>query len=173
MSVTIMEPTPLQEWAMAHQPSEELIYHKGYWTQIMFIRDTIKGVLATTDEDYKSSDERWRVISTHRSKSVELPVFELTLLDGTVFTMRYNFHNWQISVNSPREVDADFLKLFDPDSDTYTQAVYCEGFPHDRVFPVYGKSDKKKFTVTLWGGDYYVFTFFWIMRTWARNGYKR
>jgi len=157
---------PLQEWAEAHQPAEDLIYRGGYWEQIAFVRDKIPGLLAETREEYRETYKEYRaiqtgirVISAHVSKSVCLPVFRVELADGTAFTMRYNFHNWKVSVNSPCDVDADFMGLFKPDE--RVPAVYCEGFPKELVYGPYAES-KRQFTIELPAGNYYLFTFFLI-----------
>ena len=36
----------LQAWANEHEPSEEMLYKKGYWTQILFVRDKIPYIFA-------------------------------------------------------------------------------------------------------------------------------
>lgn len=149
----------LQEWAVANEPSETLIYRKGYWEQIVFVRDDITEVLAKTYEEYEAIQSDLEVISTHTSKSVLLPIFQLKLPDGTAFTMRYNFHNWRVSVDSPRDVDADFMGLFDPNA-TFS-SCYCEGFPEECVYGSYAEN-KRRFTIELAPGQHRLFTFFWI-----------
>ena len=148
----------LQEWANAHEPAENLIYKNGYWDQITFLRDKVTSILAKNDKEYKSIKANIKVISTHVSKSVLLPVFRLELENGTVFTIRYNFYNWKVSVNSPCDVEADFMGLFDPKYKI--SDVYCEGFPKECVYGPYAEN-KRTFTIEL--SDYnHLFTFFWI-----------
>lgn len=149
----------LQEWALAHEPSETLIYKRGYWEQIVFVRDWIPEVLAKTYEEYEAIMSNMKAISTHTSKSVLLPVFRVELADGTVFTMRYNFYDWKMSVDSPRDVDADFMGLFNPDA-TFS-SCYCEGFPEECVYGSYAKN-KRRFTIELAPGEHRIFAFFWI-----------
>jgi len=151
--------TQLQEWAKTNEPAGTLIYREGYWDQIMFVRDKMAGVLAPKFEDYQNIQTGMRVISTHTSKSVRLPVFKVELADGTVFVMRYNFHDWKVLVDSPRDVDADFMGLFNPSQ--RISSVYCEGFPKEYVYGPYAES-KRQFTIELPAGHYYLFTFFWI-----------
>lgn len=150
---------PLQEWANANVPAEELIWGNGYWQQIMFVRDKVLQLFCPSYEDYKKlAQDGLRVISIHTSKSVLLPVYEIALPDGTEFTLRYNFHDWKISVNSPTPVEYDFMDLFDPNEDI--DSVYCEGFPSSRVYGSYA-NNTGEFTIALYD-DYSVWTFFYL-----------
>lgn len=149
----------LQEWANTHQPAENLIYKDGYWKQIIFVRDKIAGLLATTYEEYKAIQANMKVVSMHTSKSVRLPVFRVELADDTTFTMRYNFYDWKVSVNSPHDVEADFMGLFDPNR--RINSVYCEGFPEELVYGPYTEN-KRQFTIELPADNYHLFIFFWI-----------
>lgn len=150
---------PLQEWANANVPAEELIWGNGYWQQIMFVRDKVLQLFCLSYEEYKKlSQDGLRVISTHTSKSVLLPVYKIALPDGTEFTLRYNFHNWKISVNSPTPVEYDFMDLFDPNEDI--NPVYCEGFLDNNVYGPY-VNNTGAFTIELYD-DYSVWTFFYL-----------
>jgi len=149
----------LQEWANANKPKEDLIYKEGYWDQIIFVRDNVLGVLSRNYEEFVAIRDSAEVISSHRSKSVCLPVFQFKITDGTIFTMRCNFYNWIISVNSPNDVNVDFMDLFNPTQQLLH--VYCEGFPKELVYGPYSEN-KQKFTIEISAGDYYIFTFFWL-----------
>jgi hypothetical protein len=149
----------LQEWANTHQPAETLMYKNGYWDQIIFVRDNIAGLLAKTYEEYKEIRAGLKVISEHTSKSVCLPVFRVELVDGTMFTMRYNFYDWKVSVSSPRDVEANFMDIFNPN--LKIQPIYCEGFPQDLVYGTYAEN-KRQFTIELLSSNYRLFMFFWI-----------
>ena len=151
--------TPLQVWANAHKPADNLFWKEGYWDQIMFVRDRIANIFAKSYEEYMTIQASIVVISTHYSKSVCLPVFQLQLADGIVFTMRCNFSNWKVSVSSPRDVKANFMNLFDPNEQIHE--VYCEGFPSGLDYGPYAKN-KRQFTINLPSGNYHLFTFFWI-----------
>jgi hypothetical protein len=159
MSATSQEQNQLQEWANIHRPAEDLIYKDGYWDQITFVRDEIPGILSRNYEELRAIQLNTKVVSTHRSKSVCLPVFRIELPDGTAFTMRYNFRDWKVSVESPREVCADFMGLFNPRA--RVNAVYCEGFPTELVYGPYAQNGRR-FTIELPGGKQHIFTFFWI-----------
>jgi len=153
-------PMPLQEWANANKPAEGLIYRKGYWSQITFIRDDVPEIFARSDEEYKKLQEGIQVISWHTSKSVRLPVFRIELPDGTVLVMRYNFHNWIVSASSPRDID-DMLMGFLSPEDEAIHRVYCEGFPQDLVYESYGQN-KRQFTIELDSGYYCLYTFLFL-----------
>ena len=151
----------LQEWANANEPSKELIYSGGYWEQIIFIRDRIIPLLSSDYEAYKQiRDTRAKVIAYHKSKSVKLPVVRIALDEHTAFTMRCNFYNWMVSVESPHDVQSDFTGLFEPNKEIHH--VYCEGFPKHLVYGSYTNS-KRMFTVELPGDNYHIFTFFWLI----------
>lgn len=155
----MLTPQKLNAWATTHEPSDKLIFKDGYWNQIIFVRDELTQSLAKSFEEYTSIQDDIQVISTHTSKSVSLPVFQLKLTDGTIFTMRYNFHDWKISVSSPCDVNADFLGLFQ--QDMVISSVSCEGFPAECVHGSFAKN-KRQFTIELPAGYYHIFTFFWI-----------
>lgn len=168
MGASKENPVPLQEWVNSHEPRKELFYSGGYWGQIFFVRDRIRQIFV--DMQGKSTsivcDCDNVVIGTHTSKSVLLPVFRVTLLDGSVFVMRNNFYDWKVSVEAPEDVEADFSGLFDPND--HISSSYCDGFPDELVYGPYAK-DKRRFTIEL-PNEYYVFAFFWIYARWmARN----
>jgi hypothetical protein len=98
----------LQDWANEHEPSETLVYKSGYWPMICFVRDVIAPLVSTSYEDCKG---KVQVLSTHRSKSVLLPVFSFGIPEAD-FEMRYNFHDWNLSVDSLIEV-GDYARWFD------------------------------------------------------------
>ena len=148
----------LSEWCAENEPRSLLPYARGYDDQISFVQNDILALLAETHEVFKKISEEVLVISTHTSKSVELPVFYIKLLDGTSFTMRCNFFNWKISVSSPRDVVAHFMGLFDPNAEI--EACYCEGFPEESVYGSYW-GDQRQFTFELFD-NFMVYTFFWI-----------
>lgn len=169
-TVNVSEAPGLQEWAVAHDPSKSnLIFKDGFWDQIMFVRDKIPAIayhIRSVATDDRSSayelaqviERSMRVISTHTSKSVKLPVFHIVLPNGDECVMRYNFYNWKVSVKANQPVIADFMDLFataDP-----IHSVYCEGFPSEWVFGSYN-ANQSQFTIEI-GNEYKLFTFFWI-----------
>ena len=100
------------------------------------------------------------VISTHRSKSVLLPVMEINLKSvGVKLVFRDNFYNWNVTVESEKDIECDFRGTFTDESYHY---CFCEGFPSDRIYGMY-KDNHKKFTCCI-NSDYELFTFMWLLR---------
>ena len=91
---------------------------------------------------YQFEDEQIaRVISTHCSKSINLPVVEITRADlGIRFIMRNNFYDWKLTVISENPIEGDFAGIFmtePPPEPEYTgnglSPVYFQGFPESLV----------------------------------------
>jgi hypothetical protein len=151
-------PMDLQEWAMAHKPDEDLLYKSGYWRQIIWVRDDLCGLVS---RGMKGPRIKARVISTHGSKSVGLPVYELERPDlGIRLILRDNFYNWKLTVMSALPIVADFSGLFHttpPVEPKYTgnplSSCYFEGFPEELVFGYYEPSDKRHWSAEINGGD--------------------
>lgn len=150
---------PLQEWVNNNNPSDDLYAKGGFWHQIYFVRDELPSALSKNYDEYVAIKEETLVISHHWSKSVRLPVYRLTLKDGTTLVMRYNFSDWKVSVNSQREIRINFLNLFD--STPVVHHVYCEGFPKELVFGSYLQSGRQfTFEITT---NHKLFTFCWLL----------
>ncbi len=143
--------TNLQAWFMANEIEEKMLWKKSAEKQIMFVRDEFHRLFG--DDLLETS-----VVATHTSKSIKLPVYQVVLKGDIVLTMRDNFHNWIISVESPVALEFP-TDLFSSDWTEDTHIVYCEGFDADQVFPSYQKS-KKKFTLGIYDEkNLYVFMF--------------
>lgn len=152
-------PVDVTAWVRVNQPDETLIYAKGLGKQVCFVRDTLCSLLRSTYQEWR--DNPPMVISTHRSKSVKLPVFQIMLEKyGIEMVLRYNFYDWKISVKSDEPLDFDYMGLFNP-----TQEIsyfYCEGFPKDKVYGSYEQSHSQ-FTIEI-GSDYDLYTFFFLLK---------
>lgn len=150
----------LQAWFMNNRAKDEMIYKGAAEDQIMFIRD----------EPYYLFKDRLVetcAVGTHRSKSIDLPVYQLSFIDGTVLTLRGNFHDWKISVESP--IDLHFpTSLFSGYGTTIISTIYCEGFSDDQVFGPYSES-KRKFTVELYDKQQ-VYTFLFLLHEQMKSG---
>ena len=157
----------LLTWSRNNHPSEDMIYEKGFWDQVVFVRDTLNAIFYDTYEKYK--DNPVLVINTHNSKSIDLPVYEINLRDYDVkIIMRNNFYDWKISVDSSIEINADFMNLFKQDK--VITSVYCEGFKDNQVFDCY-KYNKKNFTLEL-KDRYKLYTFMFILNNYLKNNNK-
>jgi len=103
-------PVDVTTWIRVNTPDDKLICKDGQGKQVVFIRDTIvRHMFYEGEWDSKRYDEfQPKVISTHMSKSVLLPVMEIYLKEyGILLTLRNNFYNWNISVESEHEVIFD------------------------------------------------------------------
>lgn len=67
------------------------------------------------------------VVSTHRSKSISLPVVEVATPYGVRCIVRDNFHDIKVSVWCPEPCDHDLFGL-PAGGDSYLSRVYFEGF---------------------------------------------
>ena len=160
-------PVDVTTWVRVNEPDEKLIYKDEQVKQILFVRDTIMRELFYTGEwDEKRFDEfQPKVISVHTSKSVLLPVMEIYLKEyGVILTLRANFHNWNISIESEQDIEFDHKGLINDEAHSY---CFCEGFPSYKIFGKY-KDNKKKFTFCL-NSDYELHTFMFIIRDWFKH----
>lgn len=166
-----MLPIDLLTWCRVNEPEDKMIYKQGYWDQIMFVRDKLPEIWYDSNKD-SLDDMRYNisVISTHRSKSILLPVYEIKIPKyNLTFVMRYNFYNWKISIESGISLDLDFMGLFDPNEKINN--TYCEGFPSHRIYSDYfGDSMHKNFTVEIWN-DYQVYTLMMLVINYMRKYY--
>lgn len=153
-----IEAVPLQEWANRHEPDKKMHFYGAYWPQITLVRDDISAVLACTYDEYTVIKGEIKVIGEHRSKSVTLPVFRLTIGNRFEITMRFNFYDWKVSIKSNEPVVADFMGLFDPAQQV--EATCCEGFPDDCIYGPYTENNQRFTFEVRNNNDLYVF--FWI-----------
>jgi len=145
-------PVGLHYWFTAHMPEEQYAYASAAKDQIVFVRDELVhnalwGVLnhpCTGDYDRDIDLNTCKVVSTHRSKSVVLPVYRIDFLPETTLTLRGNFYNWKISVESLYPIKLDSVGVFRPSGQH--SSVYCEGFKDEWVFGAYAE-DQCRFTI--------------------------
>lgn len=152
----MFNPIPLQEWINNHPIPTEMFWKSPGENQLKFMRDIIAPLF--------DKDGTIHVISEHRSKSIDLPVYSVSARfagnNGFIsLVFRNNFYDWKVSVDTNVDVNADFKDLFKQDEEIH--ACYCEGFPEERVFRSYSK-DHKMFTVEL-SSSYKVYTFCWLI----------
>ena len=166
----LQPPRLLNEWLSENMPKETMRFRNGFWDQVNFVRQEILGFLSYEPERRDSyfeeefdplRKEGIRVIATHGSKSIDLPVYDFTWR-GIRFTMEYNFHIWFISVRSSVAMSIDFDNLVG-DGD-YRNSGCVNGIASKDLFPPY-KQDHRNFTVCL-GNNYLVFVFFWLIKQW-------
>lgn len=146
---------------------DNLLYKKDAEKQIMFMRDVLmRVILPKTELTFNRS--RVRIINTHYSKSIKLPVYYIYLSDilGIDFVLRHNFYDWKLSVISNYPITCNFEGLI---SDNYKpiQSIYCEGFPKEFVFGTYAM-DNYKFTVEV-PDTYKLHSLFWVISKYIRG----
>jgi len=150
----IMEPQLLKDWLKENRIDDNMVYKGGYNHQIEFMITTLGR--AFIDLKWDTYENVLKVISTHRSKSIELPVYQIVWHD-TEFIMRNNFHDWKVTVLSDGEPIKGLGKtqLFNPNEKI--NSCYCEGFEEDWVWGSYNDNNCY-FTVEL-QSEYDLYTF--------------
>ena len=122
---------------------ENLIYKKAGINQAIFVRDELALNLLRAVPVF--------AISTHRSKSVPLPVYGLTMRNGIKLIMRDNFYDWKATVILPKPLPKNYLptELFSNHGDI--SDCYLEGFHASWSFKNYDPESETqtKFTVEL------------------------
>lgn len=171
-------PQELQAWALENDPefkpddnrkegSRPIYFWEG--SGIIFIRDDIRRYLLGTIKDSIEHEPNVMVISTHTSKSILLPVMQFTWRD-IEFTLRYNYHDWKISVRSPEPLEIDWKNLI-PNDGYLMNEVYFEGFPSGLVYPSYYANDyllTSQFS-TMLIKKFEVWTFFWLIKNYVEG----
>lgn len=168
----------LQTWANDNNQDEtDLIYKKGMWQQVMFVRDEIHPLFFSRSASYEERKTKpVRVVGEHTSKSVKLPVFSISGLDAEI-RMRENFHGWVVSVNThwnfKNEMTPDLfmgllhsMKRDDELSDPFP-SCYAEGFSEEWCFsPI--ENNGTKFTGQV-SGYYPFWTFCFLLTKWLKD----
>ncbi len=165
-------PNELQVWFMAHQAEDDLLWKKSSESQIMFVRDRVKRIFSERYEVPNpharsgTSMEWFRALclvrGTHTSKSVLLPVYEFDL-PYVRLTMRDNFYNWKLSVESRvGPVQDTFGNLILEGRNEDVPSIYCEGMEGiGRTFPSLTTSPER-FTIEIYN-DYSLWTCCWLL----------
>lgn len=158
----------LQAWALENEPSDNMIYKNGYWNNIVFIRDTILGLLYNEEASKKFptswasileyANKQYDIIGKHMSKSIYLPVLKLTY-KGIEIVFRYNFYNYEVTVISDKDIELP-AGLFESNDDS---TFYYEGFPVEYMLNTPYTESKQKFTVRIWD-SYKFYTFIFLLK---------
>lgn len=133
-----MKRFPLTQW-LAENPVDSRMFWKRA-AEEQFIQLVAIGALLEVEPT---------VISTHRSKSITLPVVSFERPDiGLLVVIRGNFYDYKLSVRSERPIaDAGFADLFatapDGSYGASLSSCYFEGFPEDLVFGHYSKNPRR------------------------------
>lgn len=159
-----------QNWLIDHDPDDNLLWKKSFWSVYVFIRDTIIPMFEIKadelhdiwgDEYFKrkkaSIDSFVEVIGEHWSKSILNPVIKLTY-KGVTFVFRYNFYDYEVAVIGDVPITL-------PDRLIYSQdrSFFYQGFPDEYKL----KNRYHDGTTTFIAGmnrDYQFYTFMFLMR---------
>jgi len=153
---------PLQEWINDNNPDEKMLWKKSWSQQVCFVRDEIPDLLSTNNKDYQTIRDNITVISTHISKSIDLPVYCIKA-NGDKFILRDNFYDWKVSVETHNVHKIDFQKLgVIYNTSKKINKIYCEGFQDKWVYKSY-EEDKWKYTVEI-NDNFKLKLFFWLMQ---------
>jgi len=126
------------DWVKENDINDEMLWKNSALDQFNFIRKLQQLFDSETVE----------VISTHMSKSINLPVYKLSRHDlGLNIYLRHNFYDWKISVKSEKELSIDFIDLFNIDRPV--ENLFFEGFPKELIFNNYSKN-KKSFSAEIY-----------------------
>ena len=131
----------LLQFMRKQQINDEMVYKTGAIKQECFIRDDVCMYLLKTHAF---------VVSTHRSKSIVLPVYYFVMRNGIKVICRENFYGWKLTVKLP--YDRPYADILPKDlfSDGYDegdqQAVegYIEGFRDNWIYSGYNPYDIKQ-----------------------------
>jgi len=154
---------PLQEWISTNIPEKKMYWKDSWSQQVQFVRDVIPRLLCNPNgSDYMTVRDNITVISTHMSKSIDLPVYCIKA-NGDKFIMRNNFFDWKVSVETHNIHNIDFEKLgVINKTSTQIHQVYCEGFKDEWVYKPYDE-DKWKYTIEI-NDDFKLKLFFWLIQ---------
>lgn len=119
----------LQAWMNENMPEEKMYYYAPALDQMIFVRDALALLFTPPD-----THERHivRVVGTHMSKSILLPVYSLAN-DTLEIRIRYNFYDWILSVKADPPIDVEFGSgLFTPGAEV--RSIFAGGFETEWIF---------------------------------------
>lgn len=133
-------------WVRGNPVSDTMIYRDGFSQQVYFFRDVVLRHLFDSG----------KVVSSHYSKSIKLPVvfFEIP---GLQVIMRDNFHGTMISVNAG--IDLDIPDGFFKKEEGIP--TWTEGFDRSWIFPSFNDS-RSTFSFEI-GSEYMLFTLLYLI----------
>ena len=116
-----------EQWLKDNQPHPGMMWNEARLRQINDIRILMEETLASINPIIS-------VVSTHKSKSIVLPVY-LVETQTQQFILRDNFYNWTLSVIRKSE---NYYRLRDIiNRDEIISSCYCEGFESCWTFGSY------------------------------------
>lgn len=137
----------LKEWRQTYGTvnAADLKYKEAGWQQLNTAQRCGYLFLAP-DAEGDTARDFVRVVGTHRSKLVLLPVYRWSTGEYRI-TLRGNFYNWNCSVESEKALELP--AYFDIDSgEGY---LYCEGMEDSKFGPY--TADPKRFSFCVWNSE--------------------
>lgn len=137
-----------------HEIDESKVWKQDAISQMCFVRDTLCNYLLRVPVF---------VVSTHRSKSIDLPVYYFEMRNGIRAIMRENFHGWVVTLLLPFPVTLEDF-CHGHGGEPFIEDIrpcYAEGFRPSWVHP-YVKENARRTTFTV-DGDYKLYTLFYLL----------
>lgn len=120
--------------------------------QIYYVEDTLSNSLLGVEAF---------VVSIHRSKSCDIPVYAMMLENGIKIIMRNNFHDWVLTIMSPKEISIPNDLVYGLHIYENLTPNYCEGFKEEWVFDY--KTENFKNTTVYVSDDLRLFTLLYLL----------
>lgn len=150
----------LLEYMRTHEIDDNMVYKEAAIQQMCFIRDALCYYLLRVPVF---------VVSTHRSKSIQLPVYYFEMRNGIRAIMRENFHGWVVTLKTPFPVTLeDFCYGDGGERSEDITSCYAGGFKDSWVFPYVKK--EARFTTFRVDEKYQLYTLFYMLNKIAWNG---
>jgi hypothetical protein len=142
-------------WMRKDNIDDKMLWKKAAEHQECFLRDEICTNLLHTHAF---------VVSTHRSKSIQLPVYFFMMHNGIKVVCRENFYGWMLSVKLPKDKPYERIipkDLIECGYDSNISDYSFEGFRKEWVFEGYKPNDKKQRNFSF--GIYSDYEFYTVM----------
>lgn len=149
----------LQEWIASggiDAIPNDMKYKQVAIDQICFFLDKIATLFVPQDQDLDIRKHFCRIAGWHTSKSVNLPVYSFLTDRGLEVVARDNFHNWNVTIISPRDIEfPDYFGI-----DNNSEYLFCEGMEEWKR----GKhaDNKREFSFCVWD-RYQLFAIMWYL----------
>ena len=147
---------PITQWALKNAPTANAAVLEHFWQQIFFVRDELPNCLGNSLTEAELIRSSIMVVGSYcADNGIDMPVYNVPIPNGPSFTMAGYDSGWSVSVAATREVEADFMGLFDPQE----KKALTVGFPPDLVFGPYAENTRNFTFQIANGGTYHLFVF--------------
>lgn len=144
--------------------NDNLKFKEESESQEIFVRDNIGNIFPGA---------HIFVVSYHKSKSIDLPVYGIIARNGLSIVLRNNFYNWVVSIKLPHNIsNCTIIKnlINNGYNDSGISYIYCEGFKKEWVYGPYISNNEncKEFTVCIYN-NYNLYTLLYIINSMINN----